>query len=70
MALSFYFFSNWRLIVVIILKYGSVKQMNKKHPRRKYKCSNCGCKVLLDEDDFKVIKVLWRDEKEENDGNE
>ena len=35
---------------MIILKYGKVKQMNKKSPRRKHKCSNCGCKVLLEEE--------------------
>ena len=39
---------------MIILKYGNVKRMNKNSPRRKHKCSNCGCKVLLDEADFKV----------------
>lgn len=40
---------------MIILKYGSSKKMLKKNPRRKHTCSRCGCKVMLEEDDFKVI---------------
>ena len=39
---------------MIILKYGSSKKMLKNNPRRKHTCSKCGCKVMLDEDDFKV----------------
>ena len=53
MALSF-FFSDWRLRLVIILKYGSSKKLLKNNPRRKHTCSRCGCKVMLEEDDFKV----------------
>lgn len=40
---------------MIILKYGSSKKMLKNNPRRKHTCSKCGCKVMLEEDDFKLV---------------